>query len=347
MGKPTPRQLQLFFKSLVPYKDQPPGQNQTYQNLLVHLSDMVFLVQRLSHSIRQFSKLDNHHHHSEASSASLQTFRSHVSNCLNQLSLDSKPGFKYWSLPWIHRCFKLLPVVNEAFAKLAVDMDYPMSKWEAISIEEYFQYSLNLLEHLNSIRSALAHLSQARVSLSHALSLVENSPSLAMEYLRKIQSKKLRKEFEMKGIEEREDMPCSGKELVVHEALTIVKNIETWVCGIVLSGLCSDAKPYMMMRKSAALFVDSSLKALDSSVCREIEEKQGVLKEFKEVNDAVDCLVEALDNGEAHEAVKELEGRLEVIEMVLQCIGKELDCLFSNVLAGRDELIEILRQKSQ
>ncbi|KAK9283126.1 hypothetical protein L1049_011357 [Liquidambar formosana] len=91
------------------------------------------------------------------------------------------------SLLRIRQCLDLLPVINKAFPKLVVDIDCPISKWEDASAEGYLKYSLNLLEFLNSISSSLSYLGQARLALSHALSLVENSPSLPTGRLKAIQ----------------------------------------------------------------------------------------------------------------------------------------------------------------
>ena len=157
---------------------------------------MVLLIEKIS---KLYSKLENHHHHhhhkSEALSASLQAFQSDVSNILNQLSLNSKPGSEILSLPWILQCFGLLPSIHRAFAKLVVDIDYPISKWEAASVEEYLNYSLSLMELFNSMSSSVAYLGHARLSLAHALSLVENSPTLAIERLKAIQPRSFNKDF--------------------------------------------------------------------------------------------------------------------------------------------------------
>ena len=48
-------------------------------------------------------------------------------------------------------------MINKAFAELAVDIDYPMNKWKVDSIEGYLNYTLSLLELLNSMSSSLSH----------------------------------------------------------------------------------------------------------------------------------------------------------------------------------------------
>ncbi|KAL3516427.1 hypothetical protein ACH5RR_023329 [Cinchona calisaya] len=39
-----------------------------------------------------------------------------------------------------------LPMIDQAFAKLVVDLDYPISKWEAATSEAYLKYSLNKIQ---------------------------------------------------------------------------------------------------------------------------------------------------------------------------------------------------------
>lgn len=66
-----------------------------------------------------------------------------------------------------------------------------MSQWKLDSIEEYLNYTVSVLELLNSISSSLSHLGQAMLSLSHGLNLTlvekEKSHSLARMYLKAIQ----------------------------------------------------------------------------------------------------------------------------------------------------------------
>lgn len=310
---------------------------------------MVLLVERLGKSLRLHSKLDNHHHHhhhgSEALLGSLQAFHSDVSNCLNQILLNPNPGSEILSLFWFQRFFELFPAINKAFAKLVVRIDYPMSKWEVDFMEEYLNYSLSLLELLNSINASISHLGHARFSLSHALSLVEHSSSSAMEHLKAIQplgEGKACKEENKRSVRER---PFSGKEEVSHQALMEMKSIGFWVCGIVLSGLSGNAQPYLEMRKLADSSANSSLKGLDAGVHEVIMERSSIPKEVKEVNDAVPCLLNAMVIGKGNNAAEELKRRLEVLEKTLDSVQKEVEDLFSEVLAGRNELLDILRRR--
>ena len=304
---------------------------------------MVLLVAKIS---KLYSKLENLHHHgqSESLSASFEGFQSDVSNCLNKFSsLSSKPGSEILSFSWIHQCFELISLINKAFAKLVVEIEYPASKWEAASVDAYLKYSLNLLELFNSISSSLSHLGQARLSLSHGLCLEEKSSALALKNLRSIQpimsfSKELVKE-------KVKDASCSGKEEVIHQALMIMESLGYWVCGIVLSGLSGVDKPYSEMRKFGGGVVKfSSFTRLDSSVYEVIVEKKGELKEVKEVNEAVACLVAAIAVGKSSVEAEELRRRLEVFERHLDGFGKEVDHLFNEILSGRNQLLNGFRQ---
>ncbi|KAK7263920.1 hypothetical protein RJT34_31519 [Clitoria ternatea] len=306
-----------------------------------------------------YTKLDNHHHHrhtqtnhdqfhhqSEALSASLQAFRSQVSKFIGQLALDLKPGSELLSLSWIEKCFGLLSFTNKAFAKLLVDIDYPMSIWEVDSVEGYLSYSLCLLELFNSISSSLSHVGQARLSLSHGLTLLENSPSSATRHLKPVQpgcfSTKFGKEFFIQGDKARF---FSGKEWVVHEAVKEMKKIGFWVCGILLFSLCSDGKPYMELKKMAAGFDGSSVLPLDSKIS-EMMEKFPSLKEVKELNDVVAHLLVASDEVK-HDVAKELITKLQVLEKLSDVIKAEVDDLFSKVMAQRTELVDCLRLRKQ
>lgn len=290
-----------------------------------------------------------HHHHnhhlSEAFLVSLQVFHSHVSNSLAELMLNSDPGSELLSIKWLHECFEVLPIVNKAFAKLVVEIDYPMSKWEISCMEEYLSYSLSLLDSLNSISSALSQLSQARVSLSHALSMNE---SFSDEYkpLNKIMYKNFSNDLNGTGESKRKSV--GGKELVLLEALFVLKSIGSWVCSVVISGLCNDIEPYMKMKKSAERYVSSSLIALDSIVYKKIIKNKEVFKEMKAVNDVMECHVSARANGKsADDFAQQLQGRLEAIEKAQTGIQGAVDLMFSYSLTLRNDLIHTLRQRKQ
>lgn len=302
---------------------------------------MVFLVHQLAF----------HHHNphpSEAFLVSLQAFRSNVSNSLAKLMLNSSdPGSELLSIKWLHECFQVLPIVNKAFAKLVVEIDYPMTKWEVSCMEEYLSYSLSLLDSLNSISYALSQLRQARVLLSHALS-VNKSFSEKFMPPNKIIYKNFSNDLKViKGIGESKRKSVGGKELVVHEALLVLKSIGSWVCSVGISLLCSDTEPYMKMKKSGERYVFSPLIALDSIVYMKMVENKEVLKEIKGVNDAVECHVSATDNGKSADYAQELQGRFEVIEKAQTGIEGAVDLMFSYSLTLRNQLIQTLRHRKQ
>ncbi|KAH7864862.1 hypothetical protein Vadar_034725 [Vaccinium darrowii] len=305
---------------------------------------MVLLVEKLFHSHKPSSKLENHHHHhrgrSEPLSASLQAFQCYVSTCINKLSLNSKPGSESMSLSWIHECLELLSNLNRAFAKLVMEMEYPMSKWDDNSSEQYLSYSLKLLDLLNVIASSLSHLGLARMSISHALSLISEAPESAMERLKAVELiKNLDKEIKVEAMEGGEEKRLSygEKKWVFDKALMVMKRNGYWLCGIVLLGLSGDTRLCLEMQNLGSGFLGPSAMA--------VMEKNGVAKEVSEVNDDMAYLVAAIAAGENYgDAGKKLEGKLEVMEKLLDGIGTRADGLFSEIMAGRIELLDGLRQ---
>ncbi|ESW21038.1 hypothetical protein PHAVU_005G036000 [Phaseolus vulgaris] len=310
---------------------------------------MVLLIEKLAKHC--FFKLENRHHpithprSEELSSSSLQAFKSHVSKSIDQLASDLKVRSETLSLTWFQRCLGLLPLINEAFAKLVADMDYPMSKWEVGSTEGYLSYTLSLLELLNSVSSCLSHLGQARISLAHGLTLVQDSPSLARKHLKGIQfqpggfSANFGKDLE-------ETRVFSGKKRVVHEAVKEMRSIGFWVCGVLLSGLYGDGKPYTELRNIAGGFDSSLVATLDFKISEPFMEKRPIFSEIKGVNDVVADLV-ASDKVRRHDAAKELQTKLRVLEKLSDNISKEVDNLFANVMTQRSELIDRFRLQQQ
>lgn len=294
---------------------------------------MVLLVQKLASSFKHSSKLENHHHHhhhhrsSETLSVSLQAFKSDATICLTKLSTDSEPGYEFVSLKWIQQCLEAIPIVNKAFAKLVVELNYPMNKWLVSFVEEYLNYSLSLLEFLNSINSAASRLSRTRCSMSRTYFLEKLKP---LEKYKNFQSN-----FKVNDIGGRKEKFASEKEVIFHKALVILENTGLWLCGAVLSGLCSDFELYKETTKLAGGLVFPALIALDSSACEKMMENRGIIRELKEVNDAV-------ANGENAMGLKT---RIVVIEEMVKGIEEEANKIFSEVLAGRNEMINILRQQ--
>ncbi|XP_009787835.1 protein BPS1, chloroplastic-like [Nicotiana tabacum] len=308
---------------------------------------MVLLVEKISHFLKHPNRLENQHHNSEALLASsLQVFRSDVSKILNKVLPIPEPGtepeFQFLSLAWIHNCLDAIPMMHRAFAKLVVQIDHPINRWEKSQVEEYLDYTLNLLELLNSVTSGVSHLSHARLCISHGLSLLEkNSYSPALEHLKEIQPHDLGKEFKVEG--KTEESSCSGKDLITHQSLWILRSISFWVFGVMLSGICSDVKPYMELRISAGLFDDSLIKGWDSVLAKEIAQNCGVSKEVKEINEVVTSLKSAVPNGEVDEIAKQHRRRLEDLGELLQTMGKKTNDLFTDVLAERSKFLDSLQ----
>ncbi|KAG6761044.1 hypothetical protein POTOM_034234 [Populus tomentosa] len=309
---------------------------------------MVLLVGRIS---KLCSKMENHHQNQqpEALSASLQAFRSDVSNCVHQLCLDLKPGSEILSFSWVLQCFQLIPSINKAFAKLVVDIDYHMSKWKSQSIEEYLKYSLSLLDLLNSISSSLSHLERVRLSLAHSLSLVESSPSSAIEHIKAIKFNSPIKHFKGQDkIDDEKERPCSGEEWIIDQALIELKSVGFWVCYVLLAGLSGDAKAYLEMRKSTTgMFSNSSVIKLDMSISEAVMDRGVVLKEVIELKDAADCIAAATANEKVSHRAEEMQRRLKAFEQLLDGLDKEVNSLFSKILAGRNELLDGIRHTKQ
>ncbi|KAM1157974.1 hypothetical protein ACFX1X_028831 [Malus domestica] len=317
---------------------------------------MVLLLQKFNQIC---TKLANHHHHNHhpsqpALSASMEAFQTHVSNSLKKLlplSSSKSAGSEIPSFPWIQQCFELVPIIQSAFAKLVVEVDFPMSRWEAASMDRYLKYSLSLLELCNSVSSSLSNLGKARVSLAHGLSLVENSsPSSALEHLKAIQfqPKGLSNGIRFQGNEEVGKGSCLiSKETVIHQALDIMQGMVFWVGGILMSGLAGNPKPYLEVRNSSGRIVDPLLSGLYPRL-DEIMERNGGLKEVKELNDAVAGLAAAIRTGKNSGAeAEELRRRLEGFEKFVDGLGKEVDSVFDKVLAGRNQLLNGLPQQKK
>ncbi|KAJ6670831.1 BPS1-LIKE PROTEIN [Salix viminalis] len=270
----------------------------------------------------------------QALSASLQAFRSDVSNGVHQLCSGLTPGSETLSLSWILRCVQLVLFINKAFANLAVDIDYQMSKWKSDqSVEEYLKYSLNLLDLLNSISSSLSHLGEVRLSLAYSLSLVESSPSSAIEHIKAIKFiNSSIKNFKGQGnIDDEKETPCSGEEWIIHQALIELKSVGFWVCHVLLAGLSGDSKPYLKMRKSTGMFSNSSVIKLDMGISEAITDRGVVLKEVKELKDAADCVAAATDNENVSLRAEEMQRRLKSLEELLDGLEKEVNSLLQSI----------------
>ncbi|XP_042511690.1 protein BPS1, chloroplastic-like [Macadamia integrifolia] len=292
--------------------------------------------------------MDNHHSHQqeEAFSASLQAFESEILTCLNQFSLSSKSRSDILTLTWIQQCLQLLPSMNKSFRKLILDINYPMNRWEALSVDEYLRVTLKLLDLLNSITSSVSHLGQARMSLSHALSLRGNSPSLEMKAIQPLGSIK-NWEGEENEVRTGEAENCSsGKERIVCQAMAVLKVIGFWVCGVVASNLCGDTESCLKLRNSISGFPNSSLMSLHICVCEEMMAKGGLF-EVREVNNGVAQLVSVTRGGSNIAVAKELQRRVEKLGKLLEDVEEEVNRIFSEIMLERNDLLASLSQRIQ
>ncbi|MCD7464490.1 hypothetical protein HAX54_052851 [Datura stramonium] len=213
--------------------------------------------------------MENHHHNSEALLASsLQGFRS-------------------------DKCLDVIPLIHRAFATLVVEIDHPMNRWGKSQVEDYLDYSLNLLAK-NSVTSGFER---------------DSAHDLGREF-----------KVEVKMITENEESSCCGKDVIIRRSLWILWSISLWVFGVLLIGICSSVKPYMELRKSAGLFDDSLIRGWDTILANEIAENCGVSKEVKEINEVATSLKAAVANGEVDGFAIELRRRLEGLEGLLQTI---------------------------
>ncbi|CAI0560330.1 unnamed protein product [Linum tenue] len=310
---------------------------------------MVLLIQKIN---KLYSKLENHYHHhkqqQQALRTALQSFRSQVSSSFTKLLLTPKPGLEI-SLQWVHNCFELLPVVNKAFAKLVMDLDHPMSKWAQGSVREYLSQSLSLLDLLNSISSSLSSLGQSRLSFSHALALIDGSPSSALDRLKTTQlsssCNKVTYREENGDVDGKVASLCE-REAIIHEALMEMKTVGFWVTSILVACLSGDAKAYLETRRPISVAV---LASVDSVVSGIVMEKGIVAKEVRDLNEsAVKVAAEISSNrGGCGVAAEEMERKLEVFEELLDGLRKDVDRLFSEILVGRNELLRRFRHGEQ
>ncbi|KZV47274.1 hypothetical protein F511_07697 [Dorcoceras hygrometricum] len=302
---------------------------------------MVLQLQNLGRSLKFSSKLEDHRRNLHALPASLHDFRSKISNFVSQASFLNESGSNPLSLAGLLQCFELIDVTSKALAKLAVEIDYPVSTWGGRAIENYLNFSLNLLHLLNAITSSIACLNEAKISIFHAC---ENPTLSAVQKLKRIPSRNLGLDLkEETGLFVTEEKPFSEKETVVLEALRVTKMIAYWALGLILSGFCCDVESYKEIRRLSGGFEDSLIKGLDLRFSQMVESKC-VAKEVQELNDILDRVPEAK---RWDQEIKKLETRLQVVDNLVQDIEKQSNSLFSQVLATRNQLLDNFRLTKQ
>ncbi|KAL7158041.1 hypothetical protein ABFS83_02G116400 [Erythranthe nasuta] len=302
---------------------------------------MVLLLHKLALPLKFPS---NHYRSSGDPSASLRNFRSRISGFINQTW--SKPEKHFLSRTGFDKCFELMHTTNRAFAKLVVEINHPVSRWSGKLTESYLSHTLNSLDILNAVSSSVSHLNQAKISISHAVSLIQNSsppPSSAASCLKKIAGENPYscKKFKSEGLSSSSSSSIrfqerpgfeNDQESVVLQALVLCKKIVLMVLGAVLSGFCGDAKTYMEIRKLAGGYDDSLIKDLDFRLCQEIQGNIIVMEEVKEVNNAIEEF-----------SVEVLKIRLNELENLIESVEKQANRLFSEILAARNKLLDNLR----
>nr|XP_027186812.1 uncharacterized protein LOC113784755 [Cicer arietinum] len=227
-----------------------------------------------------------------------------------------------------------------------MDIDYSMSQWKVDPIEEYLNYTMSLLELLNCISSSLSHLGQTRLFLAHGLNLTlvkEKSHYLAIKHLKQIQplilgcfSNKFGKHF---YTQHHKANTFFGKELIFHEGVKEMKSIGFWVCGVFLSCLYGDVKPYMELRKIVGGFESSLVATLDIKISEKLVKKKPSFREIEEIDNGV-----AADEVRT-DATEELKRKLCELEKLSDDISKQVGHLFDGVMMQRNELIDGFRLK--
>nr|GMD36610.1 protein BPS1, chloroplastic-like [Ipomoea batatas] len=322
---------------------------------------MVLSVHKLSHFLKTHSKLENQHRNPDAGAgdygAVLSEFRSGVSSFLNRMAFGSSetPGSEFWSLGRVGLFLEGVCLIHKEFVKTVARLNHPLSVWGPAITDEYLSFSFHLLGLLNEVSSSLSHLNKSRLSLSFALSQSEHrspppTPAVAKN-LRKILPQDFQKDFNLGKANWKqlgEEIP-DNKERAIHESLVITKRVSFWILGAVLSGLSSDLRPFMELRKWV-LGSDQEplLLRLDCVFIKEVtEKKQSAVKEVKEINEMVAKVAAAMegDNGDDN-AAKELGKQLQRFEEQLEGMRKQTDNLFKEVLAARSGLVDGLRCSS-
>ncbi|KAI4384653.1 hypothetical protein MLD38_002775 [Melastoma candidum] len=278
-----------------------------------------------------------------------QVFASHAHDRLLSLLSDAEPASLSTgklSLSWLRRCLDMLPYMNRAFARLVASVDHPMSAWGSGLADEYLSYTLNLLEHLNRMSSAVNRLGHARVSLAHVLSVSGSVPPGSVKRLNGVMVDAPGKDYgkvRRRG-EDGRGRTGAGKDWAICKALDVMKGVEFWVSGVVISALSSCASPYLEMRPAALQFLGPSVAAyLDKKLHEGILEKGICLAEVMEINDSVDAMASNGDGKSRGDEAQVLRSRLDGIEKMMEGLRKEVDCLFSEVLDSRNALLDCMR----
>ncbi|KAK9683028.1 hypothetical protein RND81_10G113600 [Saponaria officinalis] len=295
---------------------------------------MVLLIKKLPN----FPHKTKHHKLDQSKSIALQTFHSTTSENLHKLFSDHKNGLNYASisLTWYIPCIKFIQGMNRAFAKFVKDLDYPLTKWKGNLGEDYFAYTLSMLDALNSISSSISHVGTCRLRLAHAITLISSNPASAIHQLKPIAVEKT-KALDFKQVSEVKSLD-GGKERVVLEAMMKMRSVVSSILKVLIRGLCGERD------EEIGSINWGEFEGFDFGFGGEMI----VVKEIKEVNEVVKkiegCLVDGKKSKyEAEEKTEDLKRKLGELESLSEIVSKEIDCLFSEVLHRRNELINCFR----
>lgn len=265
----------------------------------------------------------------QSASIAVKSFESYISESFNGLLSDQSHG----SLTWFIPCFKFLQGINRAFAKLVKDLDYPLNKWKGDLAEDYLSHTLNILDTLNSISSSISHLGMSRLALCHAITLIHDSPSAALQHLKPVTPRKIESlDCKKKGVE---SFNCD-KERVIYDAMVKMKEANLVIVRVLLCGLSEGSGDHLGLLNTVEL-EGFDLGFAGKLMVKEIEEVNVAVKKMKA------SLVEGKKSSKNELAAEELKRMLGELENLLEMVNKEANCFFSEVLARRSELIDCLR----
>ena len=122
-----------------------------------------------------------------------------------------------------------------------------------------------------------------------------------------------------------------------------MKSIEFSICGVLLSCLYGDAKPYIELRKIAGGFENSLVSTLDFKITEKVAKKKPSFNEIEEINNFVAHLVASDEVKD--DATKKIQRNLCELGKIFDDISKEVDHLFDDVMTQRIELVDGFRLK--
>ncbi|CAN1346975.1 hypothetical protein LINPERPRIM_LOCUS40945 [Linum perenne] len=121
-----------------------------------------------------------------------------------------------------------------------------------------------------------------------------------------------------------------------------MKSVDFWVSSIVLACLSGDSKAYLELEESARRPGSMAcLTGIDTIMWGFVKEKEIVAKEVEDLNDSAAKLAAEISSnrgGGVMEAV-DMQRKLDVLDKLVDGLTKDVDRLFSDILATRNELL--------